>query len=214
MTIDDDLRPLHRRALAAAGEVIAAVSPADLGRATPCAGWTLRDLLGHLFGQNHGFARAVEVPDTPASAYADRTPAPADPPDPLDPAGVMAGWRTSADRVAAAFAAAVLDRPVLLAEVSAEVRFPAGTVVGFHLLDTVVHTWDVAASLGQAHLPDGDLVAATLDQARRIPDGPARLRPGAAFAPALPPSGPGFGADPAGDWGVALAMLGRSLPSS
>jgi uncharacterized protein (TIGR03086 family) len=189
-----DLRPLHRRALDLAGKVIATIGPGDLDRPTPCTGWDLRALLGHAIGQNYGFAAAVEGPDAPVAAYAARPPETGD---------VEAAWTESADRLAAAFAAAPLDRPVLLAEFSAEHRFPVSTVVGFQLLDTVVHTWDIATALGRPFRPDDELVAATLAIAERVPTGEARERPGAAFASVRPDDG-------SDDWRHALALLGRA----
>jgi uncharacterized protein (TIGR03086 family) len=189
----NDLRPLHHHALDVAGTVLARVGPADLSRATPCAGWDLRTLLGHIIGQNHGFATAVAAPDAPLDAYADRIPT---------PDGVAAAWQESADQVATAFAAAPLDREVLLAEISPDMRFPVATVVTFHLLDTVVHAWDVATALGERFRPDDELVTATLSIARRVPGGPAREQPGASFAPQRPVDG-------RDDWHDALALLGR-----
>jgi hypothetical protein len=66
-----------------------------------------------------------------------------------------------------------------------------------------VHTWDVAAALGREHVPDDELAAATLAQARLVPQGASRTAPGAAFAPALPTDG-------LGPWPTALALLGRA----
>jgi uncharacterized protein (TIGR03086 family) len=189
-----DLRPLHRRALDDAGRLLARVGPTDLDRRTPCAGWDLRALLAHLIGQNHGFAAAVAGQDAPREAFAPRDP----PPD-----AVAAAWRDSADLLTAAFAAAPLDREVLLVEISTDRRVPVAAAVGFQLLDTVVHTWDVATSLGESYRPDDELVAATLAQARRIPDGPAREGPRAAFGP----SRPVLGED---GWRDALALVGRA----
>jgi uncharacterized protein (TIGR03086 family) len=191
----DDHRALHRRALALAVAVIDRVTPSDLARSTPCAAWDLGALLAHMIGQNHGFAAAVRGPDAaPLTAFAPRPPG-------NDPA---AAWHASADHIADAFARADLDRPVLLAEVSAEHRFPAATAIGFQLLDTVVHGWDVATALGVPFHPDEELVAATLRIAERVPAGPARERPNASFAPVLP------AVPDAGDWHRALALLGRA----
>lgn len=195
MTISD-LRPLHRRALALSGTVIARVRPGDLTRPTPCAGWNLGTLLGHVIGQNHGFADAIATPDAALAAFADRPP---------DPGSVLELWQASADRINDAAAAAPLDRRVLLVEISRGTRFPVGTAVGFHLLDTVVHTWDIATALGEVFRPDAELVGATLTGARQVPDGPASLRPDALFAPGLPHDG----TDP---WRLALALLGRRDP--
>ena len=41
----------------------------DLTASTPCAGWDLADLFGHMVGQNLGFAAAVADGDAPADAY-------------------------------------------------------------------------------------------------------------------------------------------------
>ena len=64
-----DIRELDRRAVLASVEVVSRVTAADLGRATPCAGWTLGDLLAHMTVQHHGFAAALRiaatVPDGP-----------------------------------------------------------------------------------------------------------------------------------------------------
>lgn len=193
-----DLRPLHRRALGLSRTVIARVHPGDLTRSTPCAGWDLLALLGHVIGQNHGFAGAIEAPDAPLGAFADRPP----PPD-----GVLTAWQASADHLADAATAAPLDRRVLLVEISRETRFPVATVIGFHLLDTVVHTWDIATALGERFRPDTELARATLAGARQVPDGPVRQRAEAQFAPALPHAGH----DP---WQQALALLGRRDPGA
>jgi uncharacterized protein (TIGR03086 family) len=192
-----DLRPLHSRALQTAGAVLSRVRTADLVLPTPCAGWELHTLIAHVLGQNHGFASAVEVPDggdVGVEAFASRPP---------EPGRISEAWAASADRLALAFGSAPLDRRVRLVEISDDVRFPVATVVGFHLLDTVVHSWDVANTMGEEFRPDDALVAATLLQALQVPGGPARTRPGAAFASALPTGGHD-------DWADALALLGRN----
>ncbi|MBW4720712.1 TIGR03086 family metal-binding protein [Saccharothrix obliqua] len=178
---------LHRRAVDAVRPLVAAVTPADLDRPTPCADWDLRALLAHMIGQDHGFAAAVRA-DVTAEAFAPRAPSPA-------------AHARSADLVVTAFAAAP-DRQVLLPELAGR-RFPLPVVIGFHLVDTLVHGWDVAASLGTGIDYPADLVTAALRQAEHIPDGPTRTAPGAPFAPALPTA-----AD-APDWHRTLTLLGR-----
>lgn len=179
---------LHRRSLAAIQPIVAAVRPQDLTSPTPCAGWDLGALLAHMIGQDHGFAAAVRA-DVGEEAFVPREPSPE-----AHQAGLAA--------VAAAFAAADPDRPVLLAEFEGR-RFPLHNVIGFHLIDTLVHGWDVAAALGTKTDYDDDLVAAALQQAELIPDGPMRTAPGAAFAPVLPEAAHSTG------WARTLALLGR-----
>lgn len=181
---------LHAKALNGATAVIAQVEAADLDRPTPCVGWDLRALLAHCIGQNHGFADAVVGGDAPASAFAPRPPEPG-------------AWEASAERVHAAFRAAPPERPVLLVEFGRGARFPVSRALGFHLLDTVVHAWDVATSLGQPFRPDDDLLAAVAEVARQVPTGAARQRPGAAFGPELAAADDDL-------WAATLRLLGRA----
>src|SRR5262245_14680252 len=50
---------LDRRTLTATAEIVPAGTPAPLDVPSPCAGWTLRDLLGHMVASNEGFAAAA-----------------------------------------------------------------------------------------------------------------------------------------------------------
>ncbi len=54
-----DIRDLDRRALETTVEIVAAVTAGQLQLPTPCAEWTLRQLLGHIIGQHYGFAAAA-----------------------------------------------------------------------------------------------------------------------------------------------------------
>jgi uncharacterized protein (TIGR03086 family) len=189
------LLELHRRVVRRSVEIVDSVSADQLGKATPCAEWTLEDLLGHMIAQHHGFAASAEgntsalsvwevhpVGDSPAETYA-----------------------AAADRVIAALAAdGVLERRFWLPEIRDGGPYPAQTAIGFHLVDNVVHGWDVAASVGVDATYAPDLVAAALTVAEQVPDGAPRLVPGAAFRPALPMS-----EHPSPMYRM-LAILGRS----
>jgi len=174
--------------------VVEHVGPSDLARPTPCAGWGLADLLAHMVVQHDGFAAAARGEVTELADWEPR------------PVGddVVAVYRKAARGVVDAFAACDAEAELWLPEVRGGIGIPAPTALGFHLVDYVVHAWDVAASLGiaNAFMPDDDVAAHALDVAREVPDGEARAVPGAAFAPAL-----------AGDGGGALAetlrLLGR-----
>lgn len=192
-----DVRLQHRRALMAAGEVLAELRPADLSRPTPCAGWDLKTLLAHMVGQNVGFARAVSTGDAEKSAYAGPT---------IHADDLGQAWTRSADLVLEAFDDVEPERHVRLVEINPDGTFPAAAVVGMHLLDTVIHTWDVATSLGQPYRPDNQLVDIVTAQAKLVPAGNGRTQPEAAFAPVLSTNQ----TDP---WLTALALLGRSDPT-
>ena len=183
----DKLRPQHCRALAQAGEIVAHVHAADLARATPCAGWDLQVLLSHMIGQNDGFATAVTAGDAPQSAYT-RTPVTA--------SDLVSEWRRSADRVQAAFAHAHTDAEVRLIEINPDNTFPVTAAVGMHLLDTVIHTWDVASSLGNPYRPDDELLEIVAAGAKQVPAGASRTEPGAALPQRSPPTRPTHGSSP------------------
>jgi uncharacterized protein (TIGR03086 family) len=194
----DNIVELHRRAVAGIRPVLDRIDPTDLGRPTPCTDWDLRALLEHMTGQDHGFAAAVRAAHTgnevDESEFAPRPLGPS-------PAGTLAA---GLDEVVAAFAAGA-DGPVLLPEFGA--RLPAPIVTQMHLIDTLVHGWDVAATLGVqdgyvAQL-DAEAVAAALAMCEQIPDDVSREAAGASFAPSLPaPSD-------ADAWGRVLTLLGR-----
>lgn len=189
-----DLRLPHRTALATAGEFIARVQPNDFDRSTPCAEWDLGALLAHMIGQNNGFARAVADGDAEVNDYR---------PPMISAAEFAHAWAESADRLTHALAGADLERPVRLVEVRPNGTVSVGAVVGIHLLDTVVHTWDVATSLRLDYRPPDDLVNIVAAIAGQVPVGESRARPGAAFDPPLSTTNP----DP---WIAALGQLGRN----
>jgi uncharacterized protein (TIGR03086 family) len=171
-----DLVGLHRRVMTVSAEVVAGVAADDLDRPTPCAAWTLRDLLAHLIGQNHGFAVAVGGAGPDPTPFA---PVPVD----GEPAEVYAA---SVERVTTAFAACPPDRQVWLPEISTTRPYPVALALRFHLVDYVVHSWDVARSIGRTVEFDDDLLAAALAVAEIVPDDRTRLADGAFFRPALP----------------------------
>ncbi|HLU60594.1 MAG TPA: TIGR03086 family metal-binding protein [Pseudonocardia sp.] len=196
----ENIRELHRRAVDGIRPVLARITPADLDRPTPCAGWALRALLEHMAGQDHGFAATVRATRTgeevDVAAFAPR-------PVGADPAPALTA---GLDDLVAAFAqVGDEDGPVLLPEFGT--RAPVPVVVHMHLIDTLVHGWDVAAALGAqddygAGL-DAEVVAAALAMTERIPDDESREAPGAPFGHALP------AAPDADPWTRVLTSLGR-----
>jgi uncharacterized protein (TIGR03086 family) len=182
----------HRRALVAVGDLLSPIRPSDLPRDTPCGDWTLAELLAHMVGQNFGFAAAVRDGDAPLEAFAPR---------PVSADGLVAAWDASVDDLNAAFADAAPDSLVRLVEVR-ENPIPFSVVLGFQIVDTVIHGWDVAHALGSDYRPDDELVEISLAVAEKVPDGQNRLQPGASFAPGLPASGDDR-------WARTLTLLGR-----
>ena len=160
----------------------------DLTVPTPCAGWDLADLFGHMVGQNLGFAAAVADGDASVAAYESV-------PVALD--DVARRWQESAARVRDAFGAADPEATVHLAEFG--FRPTVAVALGMQLLDAAVHAWDVATALGQTYRPADATVTFVLDLARQIAASPGGTP---VFAAPLAEGGQ----DP---WGDALRLLGR-----
>jgi uncharacterized protein (TIGR03086 family) len=191
-----DQLDLHRQAMRHSVTVIATIGDDQWTRPTPCARWDVRQLLEHMTLENRGFAAAAGGETSDRTVWSERA---------FD-ADLRADYARSAAQVVAAFGAdGVLDRRFWLPRIDDRVTFPARRAISFHLLDYVVHTWDVAAALGRPLVLADDLVAAALDIAHReVPDGPRRHRPDASFAPPVPTP------EDAPAFDRLLAVLGRS----
>ncbi len=151
---------LLARSLAYTRVVLAGVGDADLTRPTPCAAWTLADLLVHLDDGLDAFAEAAAgrvwlVPASPALLGAGGP----GPPPSADAAGRVAGLQAKACALHAAWAA----DPAATVLVGG-VRVAAATLARSAALEVAVHGNDVARS-----------VRATLDPAlRALPPALAR----------------------------------------
>jgi uncharacterized protein (TIGR03086 family) len=176
-TNDGDLRGLDRITVVRSVELVRQAGVADLYRCTPCAGWSLGDLVDHMTAQHRGFAAAAAGSGAELASWAVR------------PAGADAveHYTAAADEVLAAFAAIEdLDFEMAIPELSTSRTFPAHQAVGFHLVDYLGHAWDVAHTLElPLDLPD-EVIDAALPIMRAVPDGPARRAPGAIFGPVQP----------------------------
>jgi len=176
---------LHREALDFAAAYVDQLPPEGLLNATPCVEWTLGELLAHMIGQHRGFARAVSDGYAPVSAY---LPAPF----------TASAWHESVSRLLAAFADADLGGTCVAIEVSAA-PLSIGRIVNAQLLDTVIHTWDIAQARHLPFEPRGELSDTVAVLATSIPD--HARRPGAPFGPRLASTGT--------PWQRTLAALGR-----
>ena len=188
---------LDAQAVRASMDLVEQASAQDMARPTPCADWTLHGLLRHMTAQHYGFAAASRGDGDPARWRM--------PPLGADPA---AAYRAAAGHVLSAFAAdGVLDRDFPLPETAPGLLFPARQAISFHFVDYVVHSWDVARTLGLPVHLNPALLDVALTVARAVPAGEARLAPGAAFAPEVAPE-VAWPEEPSLD--QIVAILGRS----
>jgi uncharacterized protein (TIGR03086 family) len=98
---------------------------------------------------------------------------------------------------------ALLGREFWLPEIRGGVTLPAPVGISFHLVDYVVHSWDVARSIDVPVSFDDQVLAVVLPIAEQVPDGANRPVPGAAFKP-------GIEATSGTTFDRVLALLGRS----
>jgi uncharacterized protein (TIGR03086 family) len=108
------------------------VGPDQWGNATPCAEWTVRDLVAHVVDTNRRVLSTVEGSE----------------PVPVDAAGdLVAQWTAVTGDVLAA----VKDPergPKVVQSFTGEARFES-LVGGLACSDTIIHTWDLARATGQ-----------------------------------------------------------------
>jgi uncharacterized protein (TIGR03086 family) len=174
----NELLDMHRRVMEYAATIVDMVAPEQLGLATPCAGWDLGRLLAHMTAQNRGFAAAARGDEFDPAAWAEA---------PLSERFAET-FAASAEEVVAAFgeAGAVEREWLILAGGDQSMAFPGDNAMGFHLIDYVVHTWDVAVSIGHEIEIDPVVLTEVLTLAEQVPnDGPTRVGPDAPFGPAL-----------------------------
>jgi len=153
---------LLRRACDSTGTVLAAVQPADLGWPTPCALWTVRDVVNHVLGSAAFFAELAE-----AGEVADR-----DEEDPDFTAGDFNGaFSHHAGRLVAAFNAPGAMDKIMKMPVG---DLPGSVCVWIAAGDVFTHGWDLAKATGQPTDLEPELAGALL--ARIMPLLPDSMR--------------------------------------
>jgi uncharacterized protein (TIGR03086 family) len=174
MTENSDPRPLHRRAIAQTETVVAAVTPDQFARPTPCTEYDVRALLSHIIG---GLTRAALVGEGDPGALARPAMAEGGPDD-----GWPAAYRAAADRVTAAWADdAKLDT---LVEVPWG-KVPGRFAIAGYVQEILAHGWDLAQATGQETERDPELALWALTTAKRILPPDIRGDAGVPFGPVV-----------------------------
>jgi uncharacterized protein (TIGR03086 family) len=152
----DDPRPLLFRALDQARDLVARTTADQAGLPTPCTGWDVGTLVGHLCG--------LPVRIAVIGTGGDPEAVPSLRPDlrPADWAGEFD--RAVADARAAWADDAVLDRTVR----GPGAEHPGRVIAPAYVPEVVTHSWDLAAATGRAGTLDPELGAAAVEIARGI----------------------------------------------
>ena len=153
-----DLLPTMEKVLDRAGTVIDGVEPSQLGNATPCTEWTVRDVINHVVGGATMFAECVEQ-----GSVAD------------DRLGQLMGgdnlgddykgaYHAASERAIAAFSGeGALEKMVKLPFG----EMPAGVALNIAVMDVMTHALDVAKATGQT-VNDDELLETALTIGRQL----------------------------------------------
>lgn len=172
--------------------VIRGVDDAQLDAPTPCAEYTVRDLLNHLFQVVVNFQALAARQPADFSSTPDR---------------VTPGWRDRFTDETARLIEAWAD-PAALEGVSPGMGLPQPVVGGMVLLDLTVHAWDLARASGQEFTPDPAAVGELSALAEQLAP---QARQMGVFGEAVPVP------PDAGDFDRLLGLTGRNpqwTPSS
>ena len=157
------------------GALIQGTRPEQMSDRTPCAKWTVHDLINHVVGGGHMFAAAFRGESLPGMSEASDAM-----PDLLgdDPAGAfeqtIADYRDAIGRPDAA------ERMVTLPFG----EMPGQVAMNIAAVDLLIHCWDLARATGQTFTPSAEFVDAA--EAFAHVSIPPEARDGDAFAIAVP----------------------------
>ena len=159
-----DLLDLNRSSLDLNLKLMADLEEAHLDLPTPCAGWTVYELLRHQVESTLAFTAAVRRTAVDAPASDD----------------MPTAYRVATDAATAAFRAdGALERE---AEFPGYGLRPGRDLVAGHFVDNLVHAWDLCRAIGLDSTLDAELATAAHRMARHFPTTPDVRGPGRAFA--------------------------------
>jgi uncharacterized protein (TIGR03086 family) len=134
------------QANASTEKILANISASQLALASPCASWTVRDVVNHVVGNNFWFealARDGVAPDRPNNAAPDET-----------GSNYVERFREGSAGAVSAFASA-MDKTLDLGFA----QMPGSVFVLMASADQFVHGWDLAKATGQEADLTPDLAA-------------------------------------------------------
>lgn len=179
----------YHRALDLFEGLVAGVSRDGWDAPSPCAGWTARDVAGHVTGGQH-LIRALAGGEPEPDVHRD--------PARFVPGDVLMSWRTARKECAAALTSDALRRPIPFGGLG---DLPLADYLEGYILEPLVHAWDLAKATAQPSRLDPDLVHHAFATAQVVA---APLRAEGHLAP---PLGARQGAD---EQTRMLAFLGRT----
>jgi uncharacterized protein (TIGR03086 family) len=149
---------LMKRVVAQTGAVVDGVAADQLGAPTPCAEWSVRDVINHITGGATMFAEGVDQGSVPDDRLGQ----------------LLAGDNLGDDykgafHVAADRAVSSFDQPGALDKM-VKLPFgemPAGVALNIAVFDVATHNCDIAKATGQK-LEDAELLQAALEMGKQM----------------------------------------------
>ena len=146
------------RVLDCTERVVDNVEPSQLGNATPCTEWTVRDVINHITGGGIMFAESVELGSVPD-----------------DRLGQLMGGDNLGDDYKGAFhvmSARVRESFGLPGALDKMVKLPfgempAGVALNIAVMDVMTHCCDIAQATGQK-IEDEDILAIALEVGHQL----------------------------------------------
>jgi uncharacterized protein (TIGR03086 family) len=134
--------------------VVDGIEPGQLGDPSPCAGWTVRDVLNHITGGATMFALCVRDGSVPDEKLGEIMGG--------DNLGddYRASFRAAADLAVGCFAIpGAMDKIVKLPFG----EMPAGAALNIAVFDVTTHAWDLAKATGQSTALDPEVLGVALE---------------------------------------------------
>lgn len=138
-----ELVELWRQAADKWSELYGRIAPGQWDEPTPCAGWTVRNLVDHTLAWQAKGASLLGA----------------------DIAADESNW----DRIRASYAALLAEPARLAGTVPEFAGIPKANLAGFLIGDLLIHSWDLARSIGGDDMLPPDVVAATADGLQHVP---------------------------------------------
>jgi uncharacterized protein (TIGR03086 family) len=162
-----DVRDRYRRAARRFDAAVRAVPADQWGRQSPCEEWSARDVVDHVVSGHRSIIAGVRGGD-PETSSEDES-----------PLGAWTDVQSAMDELTG-------DPEAMATEIDGPVgRMPAGEVISrFVVMDTLVHTWDLAHSVGADERLDDELVREAYDALLPMD---AMIRQPRIFGPRLEP---------------------------
>ena len=169
----DQLRYVYRRSLTWAGALAAGAAPTQMDLSTPCRGWTVRVLLGHLVGTVERSLGTAEGRDTSSVPHVVADVADAE---------LAVRFGELASKITLAWSRTVADQAVK----APWGICPAEHAISGFVIEALVHGWDLAVATGQPVEAPDRLAESVLERVDDVvPSGTRQRMYDAAYAPAV-----------------------------